>query len=162
MIVVCPSCQQRYRHTPENGGTATLAHCSACDERFPLERQKRAYLVVDAAPHASAGLSDPLAGPAPASIDMPPTGEGVTVPAQADPAASEATTPAARRPGTGARPGRKLLEGMVALLPCGLGAGLAYHLAGPRGQDPITWAALGGAVGLLMGWACLLWITRGD
>jgi hypothetical protein len=55
-----------------------------------------------------------------------------------------------------------LLEGLVALVPCGIGAGLAYHFAGPMGQDPITWAALGGAIGLLLGWACLLWITHGD
>jgi hypothetical protein len=57
---------------------------------------------------------------------------------------------------------RAMLESVVALLPGGVGAVLAYHYAGPLGQDPITWAALGGAIGLLLGWACLLWITRGD
>jgi hypothetical protein len=206
MIVVCPSCQQRYRHDHEAGATPAQAHCSACDERFALDRPKRAYRVVDAgspaAAHPGVGSDDPLTGAPPVTIDLPPTaqdatgpdGVGADVPREPDGteaiapppaataptaettvpeavalpaatiAADEATVPEAiPGPAEKAPPRRETLpEILVALFPCGLGAAMAYHLAGPRGQDPITWAALGGAIGLLLGWACLLWITRGD
>ena len=50
----------------------------------------------------------------------------------------------------------------IAGVPAALCALLAYYLAGRQGQDPVAWSALGSAVGLLLGWACLLWIQRED
>ena len=99
----------------------------------------------------------------PAIDDLSPTEAGNGTVAEVSQVGREASTDQAAdvRP-RAARRSRSILESVVALFPCGIGAGMAYHFAGPWDQDPITWAALGGAIGLLLGWACLLWITRGD
>jgi hypothetical protein len=199
MIVVCPSCQRRYRHEFGPGAPAAFARCSACHERFRLERPKRSYVLVAAGTPAAAlppvAGDDPLMATPPVGIDLPPAPSPAAEPAAAElstspetaaepvaePAlpldaeppelAPEAVPQAAREAteeaiedetSTEAPQGPRLLEGLVVLLPSGLGAAMAYHLAGPRGQDPITWAACGGAIGLLLGWVCLLWITRGE
>ena len=54
------------------------------------------------------------------------------------------------------------LDASIAVVPCGLGAGLAYYFAGSLNQDPIISAILGGVTGLLLGWACVLWIAHAD
>jgi len=185
MIVVCPSCNRRYRHEMERPAAASVAHCSECDERFPLAPPKRTYVLADAGT-----APEPALPPFPVDRDLPPiadapgpTADDLTIPLEATPASpaevefprvggtdpepapaadavpTESAAPGSPRPSAGRR---ALVESLVALVPCGIGAGLAYHLAGPAGQDPVTWAALGGAVGLLVGWACLLWITRED
>ena len=74
-------------------------------------------------------------------------------PAEELPVALESPPVRPRRP-------RAWVESLVPLVPCALGGVLTYHLAGPWGQDPVTWSALGAAMGLLVGWACLIWITR--
>lgn len=200
MIVVCPCCQRRYRHDFAGDHAAPMAHCSACDERFPLALPKRTYLLAEAgetttAPRFPIGMDAPALS---ASTPAAAAGEGTVIaddlsvsthtetvssieielPAAGDhPLVEDLTGTAAEiaevgpdaatdrdaevRPGA-ARRGRTLLESVVALFPCAIGAGMAYHFSGPYDQDPITWAALGGAIGLLLGWACLLWITRGD
>ena len=55
---------------------------------------------------------------------------------------------------------REVWPGVLAmLLTTAAGARLAYHL----GQEtPVAWSALGGAVGLLLAWACILWTQRKD
>jgi len=175
MIVSCPSCRQRYRHEFDVDVVSEPAHCSSCDEHFELAAPKRQYMVVAAGsppqpvrvPVVQDGVPSPDAVAASSiEIDLPAV-EATAVFDAGVPAAE--TTPAAKPQGDSVPAVRRvaslpgaLLEGLVALVPCGVGAGLAYHFAGPMGQDPITWAALGGAIGLLLGWACLLWITHGD
>jgi predicted Zn finger-like uncharacterized protein len=160
MIVVCPSCSTRYRHgAAAEAVAAATAECSRCDERFPLAPARRPYVIRGQQP---AGVPPRIAalaaGPVPGVADEafaidPPAGPEHEQPAVATPAE------AARRtaPGSSA-----VTEALVAVLPAVAGAGLAYDLAGRQHQDPVTWAALGGAVGLLLGWACLLWIARKD
>jgi len=46
----------------------------------------------------------------------------------------------------------------LALAPSALGGVLGYYLAGQQIQDPVTWSAMGGAGGLLVGWLGLLWM----
>jgi hypothetical protein len=188
MIVVCPSCQQHYRHAFGACAAAIRAHCSACDERFDLAPPKRRYVLIDDAlpPTVSSveielprvetagafgtGFAPEVSGepleaapPPEPAVASPVTLPAETAPAEAAPAeaASAESEPAAAAARAKPRHGA-LLESLVALVPCSVGGGLAYHFAGLLGQDPITWAALGGAIGLLLGWACLLWITRGD
>jgi hypothetical protein len=196
MIVVCPSCQRRYRHDFESDAAAPTAHCSACDERFRLTLPKRTYVLAaggetSTAPRFPIGMGVPAASASlqetgaddgrvivddlpvstdaetvsgieielPAADDLEPAEEVAEPAAEAAQLASEASTDA--RPRAARRRG-SILEPLVAFLPGGIGAGMAYHFAGPWDQDPVVWAALGGAIGLLLGWACLLWITRGD
>jgi hypothetical protein len=200
MIVVCPCCQRRYRHEFEGDRASPVAHCSACDQRFPLALPKRTYVLAEGgetptAPRFPLGMGAPAPSgstranaaedgrviAADLSVSTPAetvSSVEIELPTADDPAGAEAVTGTATeisqigpeaspdqaadaRP-RAARRGGSLVESVVALFPCGIGAGMAYHFAGPWDQDPITWAALGGAIGLLLGWACLLWITRGD
>ena len=83
----------------------------------------------------------------------PAGGDSATIPPQSVNEAESAS----------AAPDRSaIVEFLVAVVPASGGAAMAYHLAERQSQDPITWAALGGAIGLLLGWACLLWIGRDD
>jgi hypothetical protein len=62
-------------------------------------------------------------------------------------------------------PSRKVAahtEILVALAPACAGSGLAYYLAGGAAGSPWVPLALGGAVGLLVGWGCLRWMRRAD
>jgi len=159
MIVACPSCQRRYRHDFVVAAAPPTARCSACDERFPLDRPKRSYRLVLPVRQSPSGDLMP-----PPPIAAPPLEQQVSaeIPVGIEmPTASPVAIDTLVEPGP-ASPLRAFGESLVALVPSGLGATLAYHFSGPLGQDPITWAALGGAVGLLLGWACLLWITHGD
>jgi hypothetical protein len=45
VIVDCPSCGTHYRHSAAVQG-ALQAHCSRCDERFPLRPRRRGYVLV--------------------------------------------------------------------------------------------------------------------
>jgi len=165
MIVVCPSCRQRYRHEIPIEAEPPLAHCSGCDERFELTPPKRSYVLAQMleAPVSSIEIDLPEVDPSTLAPEVtsqalqPGTAAVVTEPVESMPVpvAEDKPTSLTSRPGA-------LAESLVALVPCGVGAAIAYYLAGLQGQDPVTWAALGGAVGLLLGWACLLWITRGD
>jgi hypothetical protein len=171
MIVACPSCQQRYRHDFVVAAVPPTARCSACDERFPLDRKKHSYRLVqpdlhsplrDVMPPVPPAPTTPEAQPSDPAFDLGlevPAGSPVAIDTVVDPDAVQAEVETRSRRVSSLR---SLGESLVALVPCGVGAVLAYHFSGPLGQDPITWAALGGAVGLLLGWACLLWITRGD
>ncbi len=178
MHVVCPSCHTRYRH--EFSGTAACtAHCSACDERFRPVAPKRTYVLVpgagfpDVGPgpghdspigmddptlagqtneavHAGArGLADPLM-----DLEIPADDVALT-----DPTENPAERTAGKRTGHGST---TLIEALVAVTPCALGAGLAYSFAGSLNRDPTVSAILGGVTGLLPGWACLIWITIGE
>jgi hypothetical protein len=203
MIVVCPCCNRRYRHDFEGDRVAAVAHCSTCDERFPLAQPKRTYVLAAADSPSPVSVGTAHAGPAVATRearadeggmragDLPVAATGATDPTVeidlplddgdgaatdlarvqspletalgADGEGVETSAEPTEASGPEAVPRtRAMLESVVALLPGGVGAALAYHYAGPLDQDPITWAALGGAIGLLLGWACLIWITRGD
>ncbi len=147
MIVACPGCSTRYRHAtaPPAGGAA--AHCAKCDATFPLEPARRNYVVLP----AGAGLSMPIGMDDPTLADrvgLP--GAGAAVMAEA----ARATTPTTVQ--------GPWLDLVLAIVPSAAGAAVAYHLAGQNQVDPITWTALGGAAGLLLGWGCLLWIRRAD
>jgi len=165
MIVACPSCRQRYRHEMPIEAESPLAHCSGCDERFELAPPKRSYVLAQMldAPVSSIEIDLPEVDPSTLAPELtsatlqPDAAAAVTAPAESMPVPVACDEPASATSGLGT-----LSESLVALVPCGVGAAIAYHLAGLEGQDPVTWAALGGAVGLLLGWACLLWITRGD
>lgn len=161
MIVQCPSCHTRYRHDAE-AFEAILAECGNCEETVPLVATKRRYallspqttcrVVEDRAvlePAASEAVS-PVAGRVDEAPDtLPESIESVEKP-------ESSGRPARERPDSGPA------DLGIALAPSAIGAVLAYYLAGQQNQDPVTWAALGGAMGLLLGWACLLWIRRND
>ena len=84
MIVVCPACRQRYRHAFPGGVAASTAHCSGCDERFPLSPSKAPYRIV------AGGLQAP--GSAVAGFS------GATVPIVVAPVARPPETPTAAPP----------------------------------------------------------------
>ena len=172
MIVACPSCQKRYRHEFDDDRAVTPAHCSGCDERFPLARPKATYRVyaeslavapaAEPQPAATPGLAPGGAEAAQPAADVAfelemPIGEEIPVETVVLPAEPQ---PAATPPRLTAT--QSLVESLVAVTPTAAGAWMAYHFAGLMGRDPIIGAALGGALGLLLGWACLLWITRRD
>lgn len=173
MIVACPSCRRRYRHEFQ---LAQLAHCGACDERFEPAPPRRQYVLVPGGPipaagriPAAAGLDDPLLGetvgvssdPVPSACPgpVPATDSLLSATDEAGPESQE--TAAVPESQFGPRV-TKLLEASVAVVPCGLGAGLAYYFSGSLNQDPIISAILGGVTGLLLGWACVLWIAQAD
>ncbi len=180
MIVICPSCRNRYRHDFA-ADAAQVAHCAACDERFEPVPAKRTYVLVPGAavPRAgilptAIGMGDPLlAGTLPdASVDAgfgaptPVSTDAVTVgqssspgPGSIGPALKSDGPHRERRIGTRVM---AALDASIAVVPCGLGAGLAYYFAGSLNQDPIISAILGGVTGLLLGWACMLWIAHAD
>ena len=180
LIVICPSCCRRYRHDFA-AQAAQVAHCAACDERFEPVPAKRTYVLVPGGavpaaglPPTVSGMNDPLlagklldaslgagfGAPTPVSVDA------VTV--------RESTSPGPRSIGPAlesdgpygeGRIGPRVmaaLDASIAVVPCGLGAGLAYYFAGSLNQDPIISAILGGVTGLLLGWACMLWIAHAD
>ena len=184
MIVACPSCRQRFRHAAPLPAPSTLARCSACDERFPLLAPRSPYRIVRQPVPVSEPVGSSFATRTPIPVVMPPP-PPVAVLEPPPPVAVEPPVHAPvsfrtlvseepqeqtplPRPGVMPPPrraparGRALGEATVAFAPCAAGAGLAYHFAGALGQDPITATAMGAAVGLLVGWACLLWITRGN
>jgi len=92
--------------------------------------------------------SDALAGPGAAVLD------GADADLVRDQLAESDPQPAGPR--------SALLEFLIAVLPPSTGASLAYYFAGRTQLDPVAWSALGGAVGFLLGWGCLLWIRRKD
>jgi hypothetical protein len=198
MIVTCPACRSRYRCADQSQLDAT-AHCSACDERFPLTAQRQSYRLAQAGSSVAATLTvaavggaslppstppadgvegtpapDPLleGRPPEVHIDLQPAG-GELMPVvnlpmpdlplpEMGPSSDEAENPEPGQSSGWLRLPQTLGELLVALVPATLGGGLAYYFAGPFGQSPSLWAALGATMGLLFGWACLLWITRED
>jgi len=54
MIVCCPGCSTHYTHSEENA--LQMGRCSQCDERFPLTRPKRSYVLMP----AGSAAGDPL------------------------------------------------------------------------------------------------------
>ena len=110
------------------------------------------------------GADDPLlAGPVGVSkAPVPPADpESVVATDGPLPATAEAGSAGSPEPRSGPRVSA-ILETAVVVIPCGLGAGLAYYFAGSLNQDPIISAILGGVTGLLLGWACMLWIAHAD
>jgi hypothetical protein len=168
MIVACPSCHQRYRHEFDDGAAVTPAHCSGCDERFPLRRPKATYRVFAETLATAAVTDEPPIAPAPAGpekaatpvaeeafeLEMP-VGEEIPVETVVQPEEPQSAPAPPRVTAT-----QSLVESLAAVAPTAGGAWIAYYFAGLLGRDPIAGAALGGALGLLLGWACLLWITR--
>jgi len=200
MIVTCPACRSRYRCADPSQPDAT-AHCSGCDERFPLTSQRQSYRLARAGSTAAAALSVAAVEDAPLptapTVEIPvveesspapdPLLEGLQPEVHRDlqfsggesapvvdlpmpelplpemgPSSDEAGIPEPAQRSGGLRLPQTLGELLVALVPATLGGGLAYYFAGPFGQSPSLWASLGATVGLLFGWACLLWITRED
>jgi len=138
MIVSCPSCHTRYRHDPGPVIKAATAECSHCEETFPLAEPRRTYVL------------------------MPPaTADGVaTMPCPVEGHDGAIHTDVESR-GSWKEGWRwEALELGIALTPSALGGIVAYYLAGQQNQDPVTWSALGGAGGLLLGWVGLLWMQR--
>jgi hypothetical protein len=180
MIVACPSCRQRFRHSVASPVAPATARCSACDERFPLLLPRASYRILGQEGSATVpvGSRVPLVAPGPAVVPprtaTAPRPVAIELPIHApvpiptrlegevgeEPLAPAPAESATRR--RGPAPARALGEAVVAFTPCAAGAGLAYHFAGTLGQEPVTAATMGAAVGLLLGWACLLWITRGS
>jgi hypothetical protein len=174
MIIACPSCHTRYRHGFGSGTAvvAVVAECSRCDEQFELPTARRTYILrgVDGGA-APASVEVPLAvasSPAP-SRNMPESEDPVADGLYAQPpepgiegADASVAEPASEELQSATTARSSIVELLISILPSVAGAGLAYDLASRRNEDPITWAALGGAVGLLLGWACLLWISRKD
>ena len=166
MIVLCPSCNTRYRHDHVELAAEATAECSRCDERFPMQESRRTYVLVPRhRPPASIGMDDPLLAPRIVAtdesalnerilsgagvVDLPSTGEALVGNESPD-----TETPAPAR--------SALLEFLIAVIPPSAGASLAYYLASRDQLDPVAWSALGGAAGFLLGWGCLLWIRRKD
>ncbi len=164
MIVICPSCSRRYRHEFEAAATQ-VAHCAGCDERFDPVPAKRTYVLVPGGAVPAAGIPPPVIGMddpllAGQPIDTPPGAEFGAPPGLEISPAFES-----ERPRSEGRIGPRImaaLDASIAMVPCGLGAGLAYYFAGSLNQDPIISAILGGVTGLLLGWACMLWIAHAD
>ncbi len=181
MIVVCPSCQQRYRHAATFAGVPPTARCSACDESFELSAPKRSYVMIAPGGPQLAPQERAVIAPPRFDMDLPTDGSPALVPDLTAPFDSEvgvapesvAASSAAALPArhgdratsdqaAGPARTRPWVESLVALVPGGLGGAIGYHAAGPPGEDALTWAMMGAAVGLLVGWVWLLWITRAD
>lgn len=150
MVVLCPACRTRYRYHAGDDALARMAQCSRCEQTFPLEPARRSYVLRSAAEPGELAWAGAADGGRP-SLAL----EGGIDPAM------EATGERGAESRTGPSP-NVVVESAIALLPAAVGAYIAYDLAGRQDQDPLTWAALGAAVGLLLGWTCLLWIARKD
>jgi hypothetical protein len=138
MIVLCPSCQTRFRHDLAMAA-AHHAECSRCDERFPLAEARRTYVLIPGAvPRSGVGR--------PVGMDDPSLARQVG-------AGGEPEAPAAW-----SAPVPEGLRGSLVLLPAVVGAALGYLVASRQGSGVVVWAALGAALGLLVGWGCLRWI----
>ncbi len=165
MIVLCPSCHNRYRHDFQ--AAAQVAHCAACDERFEPVPPKRTYVLVPGgsvpetgSPPAAIGMDDPLLAGKLLDVSI---GTGSDAPAAVSSDAAPSPESDGRQTEGRVGPGlTAALELAVAVVPCVLGAGLAYYFAGSLNQDPIIAAILGGVTGLLLGWACVIWIAQAD
>lgn len=55
MMISCPSCRTRYKMPVQTSPTTTQAHCSRCDERFPLASERSAYRISQATGEAAPG-----------------------------------------------------------------------------------------------------------
>ena len=174
MIVKCPSCGTRYHHDPSIA--AECGRCGRCDERVPLVAAGRSYVLSLATPAGSAPM-------------MAAGGQGIGIASSlpkadadrlTDVVTGEVRTPSNPPEAVGdeaARPLDLLLEGssdaaaaaprrrpfremLVAILLAGLGVLPAYYLAQEQGLDPTTWMAVGGGIGLFLGWICIRWMRR--
>ena len=168
LIIICPSCHRRYRHDFQ-AAAARVAHCAACDERFEPVPAKRTYVLVPGAAVPGPGMLPAVIGTDDSLLADNQLGAGALYlsPGLESGDATE-TVPAALESDGLCSEDRiaprmtAVLEASVAVVPCGLGAGLAYYFAGSLNQDPIISAILGGVTGLLLGWACMLWIAHAD
>lgn len=181
-VAHCGGCDERFSLSEPKApyrimtpGLAAAVACAdvravsdvACTSEVEIEIEVPADAPLDLAPiEQQATFEQPAPtepteswGPPPEPLVDPAAGAQAELPAEADGYAEAVPDEAA--PVAPTR-GGSLGEAALALVPSGLGAVVAYHAAGRLGQDPVTWASLGGAIGLLLGWACLLWITRGD
>ncbi len=166
MIVACPSCHTRYRHGASCADGHPTAQCSRCDEQFPLTEVRRTYVLLPGGavtPRVKIGMDDPslaekiaagASGQA-AESTLPPSVERVAAQSEFEAISAEdpTTSVVTEAPGP-------IAEFLVAVVPTGACAGIAYYFAAQQQLDPISLTALGGAAGLLLGWGCLLWIRR--
>lgn len=162
-MIVCPSCRTHYRQNGAGHPPGAVAHCSRCDESFPLAQRKRTYRI---APSMAIGMDDPRL----AERLRPRLSVAAEQPAQSVPSAAGELTwqttetelfeaPAASAPFEVV--GRDWeLELTAAVVPSSIAAGAAYYLAVGRQAEPFLWAALAGASGLLLGRVWLLWVRR--
>ena len=51
---------------------------------------------------------------------------------------------------------------LIVLLLAAAGGGAGYYLSLIQRADPLNWAAVGGGLGLLLGWAVMRWMARKD
>jgi hypothetical protein len=115
---------------------AAMAECSQCEDTFPLASPKRTYVLSPSGP-VTATATTPVQAPAGGvDPDVASTGQAQEW-WRSDP-----------------------FEIALALAPSALGGVRGYYLAGQQNQDPVTWSAMGGAGGLLVGWLGLLWMQR--
>jgi hypothetical protein len=155
------------------------ARCSRCDHLFPLAGAKRTYVLLPSRRPArqftgdgglNIGMDDPrlaeqLASNALNAAAHQPTAmsystmaeEAVDPPPEvsADRAAAPVLEPA--QPQTRHRPLRGLL---VAVLLASIGTAAGYYGALEQQLDPLRWAPVGAAVGLVFGWAWVRWAAR--
>jgi hypothetical protein len=174
VIVKCPSCGTRYRHDPSI--VAECGRCSRCDERVPLVAAGRSYVLSLATPAgpepmmAAAGQGIGIASSLPKADadrltdvvtgelrtpDSPPKAAGDEEARPLDLLLESSSEAEARPPRR--RPFREIL---VAILLAGLGVLPAYYLSLEQGLDPTTWMAVGGGIGLFLGWICIRWMRR--
>jgi hypothetical protein len=192
MIVLCPSCQTRFRHESAVAAASLHAECSRCDERFPLSGARRTYVLLPGTgrrvERSSIGMDDPTLASRVRDAVADTHVEDVAEPEREIPftpaaamTAAATTSMTAREPepeperapepraffdapapasAAKAPLGR---QAAAALAPAGLAAIVAYALSrAQEGADPLVWAALGAALGLLVGWGCVHWIRRRD
>ncbi len=166
MIVACPSCHTRYRHGASCVDGHPTAQCSRCDEQFPLTEARRTYVLLPGGavtPRVNIGMDDPSLASKIAAGAAVETAESA-LPSSVERVAARTDledTPAEDRPTPVMADGPgPFSEFLVAVVPTGACAGIAYYFAAQQQLDPIALTALGGAAGLLLGWGCLLWIRR--
>jgi len=183
VIVNCPACQTRFRYA--NEGTAALVGlCSQCDESVPMQPMKRQYIILrgegsGAERRVAIGMDDPSLAPRlqaaqsrvaatatsedEGAFDLPPFpiegadpfglgGDGAPTAQQAEAAPAPVAAPREASAGPDG--------GLIAILLGATGLAAGYHGALWQQAEPLTGAAIGGVIGLSLGWAWIRWVNR--
>ena len=99
-MISCPSCRTRYRMPVQTSPMTTQAHCSRCDQRFPLASERSAYRISRATGEVATrsagatlniGLDDPTLAPhvSNSALSAAGTADAMTYRVVAQPAAPE-------------------------------------------------------------------------
>ena len=186
MIVSCPACATHYHHVDE--GSVITARCSQCDEAFPLEGQKRRYVVTsDPTPQTDPLLTaaldvtaplvdrpDPSLIPQPSEVDDTATaadegffgdslGDDEALFGMEDSADSADSDPAAAEEAESprkSRPAHPVRETAAVFLLAGLGAAAGYQGSIEFGFELLNAIGVGLGVGITFGWAWIRWAER--